>query len=327
MASVKKASLKSGNTKTDLSFKKRDWTLTLNESVIEHYEDIKNYLLGRKSLTYFICVEHVGSENKHYHILTQYDNSIRLSFKKLYGAHVEYLRGTPQEALRYLKCEDEKHISKGITCKIIDEEGVIRNHGRMLSVKDVIEADEEELKDLDFRFYNSAKRIKEDVNEEETFMNMLDEIEKDDLKGPEVIYIYGEPGSGKTYQAYKEALKKFEKKDIGKIYINNKYFKFINENAKCFVIEEFRDSQLPVTEYLQLTDKYGYTAATKGGWKTIRPQCIIICCYKHPNEIYNKINENNIQFKRRITKFYICKDRKLNEIKNIDDVEILEEDI
>lgn len=314
MATDKKTTLKSGNTKTDLRCKKRDWTLTLNEKTLENYNDIENYLLNLKSLTYYLCVEHIGSENKHYHILCQFDYPIKLSLKKLHGAHIEYLRGTPQEAYTYLMCEDEKHKTKGITCKVIEEQGSIRRHGRTLNVKEVLKADYEELKDLDFRFYNAAKKIKEEANDEETFMQMLEEIKNNTLKGPEIIYIYGDPGSGKTYGAYKEALKKYETKDIGKIYINNNFFKFINENAKCFIIEEFRDSQLAASEFLQLTDKYGYTAATKGGFKTIRPECIIICCYKNPNEIYINQNENNKQFKRRVSKFYICDNKELKEI-------------
>lgn len=307
------ASLKPGNTKTDLSFKKRDWILTLNEQTLMNYNEIKNYFYSLKSISYFICVEHVGSKNKHYHILAQFENTIKLSLKRLYGAHVEFLRGTPQEALTYLLCEDNKHKENGITSKIIDEVGEIKNHGRMLKVKEILAASEEDLKDLDFRFYQTAKRIKDNFNEMEQMDNLLTQIENDVLKGPEVYYIYGNPGSGKTYGAYKLALSKFKHKEIGKIYINNKYFKFVNEDAKCFIIEEFRDSQLSATEFLQLTDKYGYTAATKGGWKTIRPEMIIICCYKHPNEIYINKNENNEQFKRRITKFYICDNHELKE--------------
>lgn len=315
MATDKMATLNPGNTNPGLSFsKKRDWMLTLNEKTLEHYEEVKGYLLGLKSLTYFICVEHVGSQNKHYHILVQFKNGIKLSLKKLFGAHVEYLRGTPQEALKYLKCKDEKHIEEGVSCVVIDESGTIRNHGRILTVNEVIEADKEDLKEMDFRFYNAAIKIKESVNEEETFMGMLEEIEKNELKGPEVIYIYGEPGSGKTYSAYKYALEHYDKKDIGKIYISNNFFKFINEDAKCFVIEEFRPSQCAVAEFLQLTDKYGYTASTKGGFKTIRPKCIIICCYKHPEELYINQQENNLQFKRRVTKMYECEDRVLKEI-------------
>nr|BDF97693.1 replication-associated protein [Cressdnaviricota sp.] len=306
MASDKMASLKTGNTKTVLSLKRRDWFLTVNESSIDYYEEIENYFLNLKSLTYYICVEHIGSENKHYHIFAQFNNSIKLSLKKLHGCHVEALRGTPQEALTYIKCEDDKHIKNGITYKLIYEYGELRKHGKSMTAKEVMKANDEELKDLDFRFYNSAMKIKETENEKNTFNEMLTEIENENLKAPEIIYIYGEPGNGKTYGGYKLAMSKYEKPDIGRIYINNKYFKIINENAKCFVIEEFRDSQLPISEFLQFTDKYGYTAATKGGFKTIRPECIIICCYKCPNLIYNNVNENHKQFLRRLTTIYRC---------------------
>ena len=43
-------------------------------------------------------------------------------------------------------------------------------------------------------------RITSDIN------YMLDEIEKDTLMRPDIIYITGDSGSGKTYQAYKFAL-------------------------------------------------------------------------------------------------------------------------
>ena len=40
---------------------------------------------------------------------------------------------------------------------------------------------------------------------------MLEEIENDSLKGPKIIYITGASGKGKTYTAYKMALKNFKK--------------------------------------------------------------------------------------------------------------------
>lgn len=304
-----------GNTKTKV-VRRRDFMLTVNEESINHYEDIKNYFMKRKAITYYLCVEHLNSKKKHYHILAQFDKGISLSIKKLHGCHVDVLRGTPQEAHDYIMCKDEKHIKKGITAKVIDESGQLRYRGSVLNARAVQEMSNEDLKDIDIHLYKRAKDIKDELYEEEIFEKMLNDIEKDDLKGPEIIYIHGEPGSGKTYGAYKYAIQHYDKKDIGKISINNNFFKIINNNAKCYVIEEFRPSQISATEFLQFTDKYIYTASTKGGFKTIHAECIIICCYKHPDNLYK--DENNQQFKRRVTKWFKAENKELTEVKEED---------
>lgn len=309
------ASITLGNTKTKV-IKKRDYMLTVNEESISHYEDIKKYFTEKKSITYYLCVEHLNSNRKHYHILVQFNNAIRLSIKKLFGCHVDFLVGTPQDAYNYCMCKDSKHIRKGITAKVIDEIGNLRFRGTVLNARAVQDMSNEDLKDIDIHLYKRAKDIKQELNEEDLFESMLKDIENDSLKGPEVIYVHGEPGQGKTYGAYKYALQHYDKKDIGKISINNNFFKIINDNAKCYVIEEFRPSQISASEFLQFTDKYVYTASTKGGFRTIKPEMIIICCYRHPDTLYK--DENNQQFKRRVTKWFKAENKELKEVKEED---------
>lgn len=300
-----------GNTKPKVCIRKRDYLLTVNEESISHYEDIKNYFINKKNINYYLCVEHLNSNKKHYHILVQFSNALQLCIKKLYGCHVDYLRGTPQEAFNYVMCKDEKHIKKGITAKVIDEQGQLRFRGTVLTARSVSEMSNEDLKDIDIRLYKRALEIKQELNEEELFFQMLEDIENDSLKGPQVIYIHGEPGQGKTYGAYKYAKSIYDSKDIGTIAINNNFFKIVNNYAKCYIIEEFRPSQISAAEFLRFTDKYVYTANVKGGFKTIKPEMIIICCYKHPDTLYK--DENNLQFKRRVSKWYKAINRNLVE--------------
>ena len=167
-------------------------------------------------------------------------------------------------------------------------------------IKTVKELRETNIDDIDPHLYNIKCKIDDKKNEEDQFFNMLEEIEKDDLKGPEIIYICGDSGKGKTYKAYKIALSKFDKKDIGKLTIENNFIQITNDNAKCYVIEEFRPSQIKAASFLQLTDKYGYTCNIKGSFKSIRPQCIIIASIIKPEDLY-KNEEINKQFTRRIT--------------------------
>ena len=221
--------------------------------------------------------------------------------KKINYIHVKKFKkyGTPQQYVNYCKGLDDKHKKLGITCNITIEEGKLRKAGGY-SVKAIKETPIDELEDA--KLYNIAKKIQEDERRKQGFFNMLREIERDALKSPEIIYFIGEPGNGKTYGAYKFALQHYKIEEIGRITINNNFFKVDNENAKCFIIEEFRSSQLNPSNLLQLTDKYGYNAPVKGGEIYLRPDAIYICSIINPEKLYSSEHQELImQFIRRIT--------------------------
>ena len=280
MASEVKASEARGNTKA------RAYQLTLNqpEKLNELIENMKSY----KSLTYYM-VSHleVGEEtnHEHYHIYLHFNNMIKLNIAKCCGAHVEIARGSYNDNLKYLT--KQGHLS--------DEWGDKPHQG----LKTIKELREMNIDEIPPQYYRIKKDIDAEKQDENNFLEMLDEIEKDELKAPEIIYITGGTGKGKTYSAYKLALKKYPKGEIGKLTLKNDFFDVINKSAKCFVIEEFRPSQIKASDFLQLTDKYGFRANIKGGFASLRPECIIICSIKKPEEIYKE--EVNQQFIRRIS--------------------------
>lgn len=294
--------------------RRRVFLLTVNEKSLEHYDDIKEYLEKLKGFIYMLVVEHIGQENKHYHITVQYENPKSLSIKKLYGSHINPMKfGSIQKMVSYCKCEDKKHKNEGITYKLIYENGEPKLNGGFKSVRDIIEADKDDLIDINPHLYRICKEIRNDYKEEEDFDKVLDEIDNDKLRSINVYYVYGKPGEGKTYGAYKEALKieNHNKQNIGRCSIKNGFCKFIRPNASTLIIGEFRPSQIEASEFLEMTDKYGHTCYIKGGHQWIRPNNIFICSVKHPTEIYK--DENNKQFIRRITKFYQAEDKKLVE--------------
>lgn len=278
-----------GNTiaKASKKIQARAFQFTLNQ--VEKYEDIKNDLIKLKTCDYLLSCEEEAptTGHKHIHIYAHFSHPYRLSKKILnYKAHIEICKGSPKENIKYI----EKNGN------ILDEIGERPRQG----IKTVKELRETNIDDIDPHLYNIKCKIDDKKNEEDQFFNMLDEIEKDELKGPEIIYICGDSGKGKTYKAYKIALSKFEKKDIGKLTIENNFIQITNERAKCYIIEEFRPSQIKAASFLQLTDKYGYTCNIKGSFKSIRPQCIIIASIIKPEDLY-KNEEINKQFTRRIT--------------------------
>lgn len=323
MATSEKATVSAGNTNAaeiQKIKKSRNFLLTINEKSLCHYSEIKKYFYNLKSLNYFLCTEHIGQENKHYHIFCQFKNPISISLKKLYGSHVEICYGSPQQNKNYCMAEDEKHKNLKIVAKIIDEKGELRTSGGK-TIKDLKNMSIEEREELPKQYINIVERLNEKDREEEIFLNMLREIKNKNLKGPNVIYLTGESGSGKTYKAYEIALERYPEEEIGRIHINNNFFKFDGDNKKCYIIEEFRSSQIKAADFLQFTDKYGYSCNTKGGFKLIRPETIIICSIIRPQDLY-KNEEINKQFLRRITEAYEIVNRELikYDLKEDDDL-------
>lgn len=279
----------------------RHFQLTLNE--VERYEDLKLYLTSLKNNNYFISCKEIAptTGHEHIHIYVQFTDNQRLGISKLQGAHIEVCRGTPQKNVEYIKKDGN----------ILDEIGTVRFHGNP-TIREMKSMSPQEIDELPWQMHNTATKIIEEERDKKSLLNMLDEIDKDELKGPRVIYIIGDPGEGKTYGAFKLALSMFNKEDIGTIEINNNFFKITNKEAKCFVIQEFRPSQCHPSSLLQLLDKYGYNCPIKGGFTYLRPEAIIICSIIHPTSLYHEDKQElNKQFTRRITELYEAKNKEL----------------
>lgn len=282
----------------------RAFLLTINEAALEFYADIKEYLMGLKNFQYLLVTEHFGQENKHYHAYVQFSKPQYLSYARLYGAHVDKCFGSPQQNIKYLKCLDDKHKARGITYQLIDEEGEVKLKGGNYTVGYLEECQDKN--ELPAVYYNIYNKIQNKKKSDEAFYEMLDNINEDMLRPIQVIYFIGKPGSGKTYNAYKYALARYEKEDITKVTIQNNFFEFVGScNDKCLVVEEFRPSQLHPSSLLQFTDKYGYSCPIKGSYKYVKPEMIIICSIIDPRRLYREEKEElNEQFTRRISHLY-----------------------
>lgn len=288
MAKVEMAKVSPGNTKAGLTQKAVNYLITLNDP--EVYDGVAYNIKQYKSLSYWLAYreEAPTTGHKHIHIFAHFKVPIKISLKKLCGAHLDICRGTPQQIIKY--------VSKG--GDLVEEWGNKPKQGGR-TIKEVKEMDKEDRDNLPIQYFKIIDKINKEEEDKNVFFNMLDEIANDELKAPKVFYITGGTGKGKTYSAYKKALSLYDKKEIGKLTLKNDFIDIINDTAKCFVIEEFRPSQIKASDFLQLTDKYGYRANIKGSFKTIRPECLIICSIIHPKLIYKE--EVNKQFLRRIT--------------------------
>lgn len=280
MASEVKASQARGNTKA------RAFQLTLNQP--ERLTELLNNLKTYKSLDYYMVSaleKGEETEHEHYHIYVHFNNLIKLNVKKCCGAHIEIVRGTYKDNLIYCTKQGE-----------LTEEWGERPHQGVKTVRELREMD---MDDVPPQYYNIKTKIDAEEKDKNEFFNMLKEIKEDKLTAPKITYITGGTGKGKTYGAYKKALEEYDIEKIGKLTLNNNFVDITNKDAECFVIEEFRPSQIKASDFLQLTDKYGYRCNVKGSFETLRPRHIIICSIIPPTNIYRE--EVNQQFLRRIT--------------------------
>lgn len=132
-------------------------------------------------------------------------------------------------------------------------------------------------------------------------LEVYDEIINGLLEKPEVVYVYGGTGTGKTYWAIKDAAIRYGIENISMLRFCNGFAISNNYLADALIIPEFRPSSIDAATFLEFTDGYGMVLNIKHGSIFIRPKAIYICSIKHPNDIYKE--EINEQFKRRITRF------------------------
>lgn len=279
-------SIAPGNTNTGATLKARAYQFTLNQPAV--YDKLKGILTKLKTMDYLISCREVAPStgHVHMHVYAHFSQQYRLPQKiRDLGCHIECCRGSPKQNIAYIRKEGD----------IVDEIGEEPHQGAR-TVKELKEAS---IDCVDPHLYRVKKQIDMEERDLSIFMEMLGEIERDELRGPKVVYITGDSGKGKTYGAWKRALKEFPKEKIGKLTLKNDFIDVINNDADCYVIEEFRPSQIKASDFLQLTDKYGYRCNVKGGFVTLRPKMLIICSIIPPEKIYKE--EINVQFMRRIT--------------------------
>lgn len=282
-------SLHSGNTSPNGGrCRSRVWFITSFHDPLVHFDNAK-----------FECwCDDLTEDNKyHFHQVVVFENQIAVrTMKKAYPtAHIEKPKKDVFTCIKYIKGEihDERHVKTNYMS--LGDEPVST---RFKTVGDLKQC--EDVDQLDWKQYNTYTKIREKERELDGFFAMLDEVRTRAIpRAPKVIYLTGKPGIGKTSRAYQRACKDYSNEEIGRIQITNHFCSIINEDAKCFVIEEFRPSEMHAADFLSMIDRYGYNANTKGGFVFIRPECFIICSVLPPDQIYK--DELNTQFTRRIT--------------------------
>ena len=264
----------------------RNYQLTINESKLEKYEEIKEYLLGFEPNYLYSCIEENKRGSLHMHIYVQFTRQIRLSTKKTHGAHIEVCKGTPQENKNYI----DKIKRAYNTNNIIDELGTIKLGGIKSDLAiSLMEKELEEVQTNEFKIWKEVKTIRS--------------FTKKDIYKPqiEVIYIYGESGIGKSRKVF-EMLDEDEKFD--RVKFANGFWIGVNQMlpVKTCWYDDFRDSQMPAAEFINFIDYYKNQMNIKYCPSWINQyEKIYITSIQSPHEIYKNLPaETREQWIRRL---------------------------
>lgn len=278
--------LGTGNTKpvpNKTKFTSRNFILTIQESQFDYLEMILLYLRHLKNFNYILCGHHDGPKSPHYHIYVQYSKPTTITNTAIYNSHIEKCFGSAQKNIKYIKCEDAKHIKHNVKCTVYYEEGEPSEKGKGFTIQDIKEMDIDELYQLN---YTHMKTIESEINKRVNRMS-VNNWHKDNMK---VIYIYGPSGIGKSTKAI-EIIKEYGN-DFDSIKFDGHFYHGVSDyNNKIALYDDFRPSDMKAAEFINLIDYNRHTLNIKGGSKLNNYELIIITSILSPHNIYNNMKE------------------------------------
>lgn len=260
----------------------RRWVFTLNN----YTEDELDHISGIESeyLLYGMETGEEGTPHLQGYIVFKWQKSFNTVKSLIQRAHWEVAKGNSDENYAYCTKQDKHPFEKGT--KPVDKK-------KRPNPSEILKQDE-----INGQKRLQTRRILYGIGLEK---EMFKEILHNDLVKPEIVYIYGSSGTGKTYFALQDALKTFGYKNVATIRFDKNGFAHCHDPQKdCLVWMEFRPSCLDAVSFLELIDGYGCHLNVKHGSVFVRPKCIYICSILPPQQIYKE--EINQQFMRRITK-------------------------
>lgn len=226
----------------------------------------------------------VGAEvaetgTRHLQGYVEFGKSIRFKkIKELLGdrAHIEQRRGTQDQAARYCRKDDDYYeigeMGKRGVRTDLDNVRTVALDGGMREV--------------------TAIANLQGIRVAEKFLELNEEVR--DWK-PEVIWLWGETGTGKS----RKAREMFKDCDY---YCKNDGTKWWSgyDAHECVIIDDFRDSWFTITEMLSLLDRYEKKVEYKGGYRQFLAKRIIITSAFPPADCYKGTGEAINQLLRRV---------------------------
>lgn len=250
---------------------------------LNNYTSLEHTAIRELECRYLVVGEEVGeSGTPHLQGYIYFDNPRSFSSikKKIPRAHIEVSVGTPQQASQYCK-KDGK----------FSEKGNLPEQGQRNDISQIREQ------------VNAGHGMRQIIETATSYQGirtaelLLKYKEKKRDWQPEVVYIWGRSGTGKTRWAYDN----FPFEDIHKQQAHQPKW-WGGYDAHPVVILDEVDSQTSYAWLKELTDRYPHSVETKGGMRSFLAKNVIITSLTEPHRLFEDYPENGYEMLRRINK-------------------------
>lgn len=244
----------------------RAWCITNFNDEIQHPDN---------AVYDVMCSDTTKEGRLHYHQYLYFKNAISFNtIKKMYptamiqkeisqGSYIEYIKGN----------------SNGRK-EVVYESGTMPSKHKFPTIREVKEMTREERDDIPVQYFNIVKQI----NESEENDIRVSDIYKANIK---VYWIYGPSGVGKTRRALEEV---GPDAVINMVKFDGSFWHGIG-TAKIAIYDDFRDSHMKPSEFINFIDYNIHPLNVKGGTKMNRYETIYITSIQDPEWIYQGMRE------------------------------------
>lgn len=276
-------------------YKATKFFITNNEPDLTHNEFME-YLKNRSSIEYIAYAEHIAPTTGHKHIHYIIKSTVSIAISKRFKVHVERLKGSWDQALDYLQHEHVNEFGKQWFPQIIEFGKRPSDPGRPQIVKEALNLKSDEIKELDLNTALQVLKLQK--------LHQDDGISIDDFKkSVKVYYIQGPSGSFKTTDAVELA----KKHNCNRLYIGkhvNGFWtgvKHLNNLNCCLFYDDFRDSDMKASEFINMIDYNKHWMNVKGDQVLNDFTLIIITSVQRIKDIYKNLSdEPRQQWLRRV---------------------------
>lgn len=255
----------------------------------------KPFWFDEKSMQYAcMCDDKCDDGKYHLHYFVYFKNARSWKcLKKYFGndAHIE-IPYSNSGAINYITGKGNHSEFK----TNIQEKGKMPcDNGQHMTVRDVLKMTQDEIKDLGMKDAVTAMKIKDFFDEG---------IEVDDWKkNVKITFIHGPSGVGKT-EKVKEMIRNEAEIYGTKIHIikyESTFYHGVGNGNGIAIYDDFRDSHMKASEFINLIDYNRHKMNIKGGSITNNFTRIYITSVQNPEEIYkNMADEPRKQWLRRM---------------------------